>query len=270
MRPTLDTDFFSLSLPRAFGHRGSAGTHPENTLVSFQAAADAGVRYLELDVHMTRDGEVVVSHDGNLERACGRPRLIMEMDYVEVRSADAGYTFSPDGQSFPFRGKGIRIPRLAEILASFRDVRFIVEVKQEEPSLVEPMLRVIDSAGMGRMVLIASEHQRPLEEVRALAPAMPTNFAYHEVAGFLTAMATTDRHYQPAGDALQIPPEYYSWKLATAETVEMAHRLGIEAHIWTINDEPDMSALLDIGIDGIISDFPSRLLKVIASRTWQP
>ncbi len=268
MRSTLSTDFFNPPMPRAFGHRGSAGTHPENTLPSFQAAVDLGVCYLELDVHMTRDCEIVVSHDDNLERTCGCPGVIRELDYVELREADAGLCFAPD-RGFPFRGRGVRIPRLADILASFPAIRFIIEVKQEQPSLVERMLRVIDSAGMAGRVLVASEHQKPLDEVRQIAPSIPTNLAYHEIAAFLTAMATADSKYRPPGDALQIPPEYYSWKFATPETIAMAHRHGIEVHIWTVNEEPEMRALLEIGVDGIISDYPQRLLRVIAERTWK-
>lgn len=265
MRSTLQTDFFKPPMPRAFGHRGSAGTHPENTLLSFQAAVDAGACYLELDVHMTRDGEVVVSHDDNLERTSGRPGLIREMDYVQVREADAGFCFAAE-RGFPFRGRGIKIPRLADVLATFHAFRFIIEVKQEQPSLVQPMLHVIDSAGMAGRVLIASERQKPLDEVRRSTPGIPTNFSYEEGAGFLNAMANPGAPYQPPGDALQIPTTYHDWKLATPETVAAAHRLGIEVHIWTVNEEPEMRALLDMGVDGIISDYPQRLLRVIAER----
>ncbi len=267
MRPSLSTDFFNPPMPRAFGHRGSAGTHPENTLPSFQAAVDAGICYLELDVHMTRDGEIVVAHDDDLERTCGHQGVIREMDYVEVREADAGFCFGPE-RGFPFRGRGVRIPRLADVLAAFPALRFIVEIKQEQPSLVERLLRVVDSAGMTGRVLIASEHQKPLDEVRKLVPSIPTNLAYYEVAAFLSAMATADSIYHPPGDALQIPPTYHDWTLASPETVAMAHRHGIEVHVWTVNEEPQMRSLLEIGVDGIISDYPDRLRRVIAQRTW--
>src|SRR5580658_5704005 len=102
MRSNLDSDFFTPARPRIFGHRGSAGTHPENTVPSFQAAIDLGARYLETDVHMTRDGEIVVSHDPDLARSSGVPIVIKDADYADVARADAGYTFSPDGKEFPF------------------------------------------------------------------------------------------------------------------------------------------------------------------------
>ncbi|HEY6394427.1 MAG TPA: glycerophosphodiester phosphodiesterase [Candidatus Binataceae bacterium] len=266
MRPEIDTDFFSLPLPRAFAHRGSAGTHPENTIVSFKAAADAGIQYFELDVHMTRDGEVVVSHDEGLMRLCGRSGLIRELTLEEVQAADAAYSFSLDGIGTPFRGKGIRMPRLADVFESFPQIRVIIEIKQTAPSLVAPLVKLIDRHGMRRRVMIASEHQMPLAETRALAPDIPTNFAYPEVSDFLQAMAAKDASYRPPGDALQIPTEYESWKLINRDSIAFAHHAGLELHAWTINDEREMNELLDMGVDGIISDFPARLLRVIASR----
>jgi glycerophosphoryl diester phosphodiesterase len=263
MRPTIDSDFFSLPPLRAFGHRGSGGTHPENTLPSFQAAVDAGASYLETDVHMTRDGEIVISHDDNLERTCAMPGRIREMTYAEIATADAAFSYSPDGAGFPFRGKGIRVPRLGEVLSTFRKHRFNIDIKPDQAGIVGPALKVIEAAGMRRMVLLASEHQERLNEIRALAPAIPTSFGYHEVAGFLAEMASGSGDYTAPGEALQIPPEYYSWKLATPQTVEVARRFGVEVHVWTINDEAEMRSMVEVGVQGIMSDFPARLLSVI-------
>ena len=262
----IDSDFFKLPLPRAIGHRGSAGTHPENTLESFRAAATAGAPYIEFDIHMTRDGEVVVAHDDHLERMCGIQRTIPEMSHAEVAAADAGRMFTIDSASFPFRDKGIGIPRLSDVLAAFPKLRMIIEIKQITPSLVAPMLEVIDRAGMRRNVLVASEHQEPLDEVRKLAPEIPTNFSYLESGLFFQAMAARDANYRPPGAALQIPPNYESWQLVTSDSVEFAHRSGIEVHVWTVNEESEMTKLLDMGVDGIISDYPGRLLALIHKR----
>ncbi len=265
MREHPSTDFFKPGLPRAFGHRGSAGTHPENTLESFAAAAAIGIEYLELDVHMTRDGEIVVSHDDHLERTCGRAGLIREMTYAELAAADAGRMFTLDGVTFPFRHKGIRVPRLAEVLAAFPKLRIEIEVKQIAPSVVAPMLAVIDRAGMRRNVFVASEHQPPLDEIRKLAPEIPTNFSYLETGGFFQAMVSRDV-YRPPGDALQVPREYESWQIVTPDSVEFAHRAGLEVHVWTVNEEAEMNELLDMGVDGLLSDYPRRLLDVIRRR----
>ncbi|HZC46800.1 MAG TPA: glycerophosphodiester phosphodiesterase, partial [Candidatus Acidoferrum sp.] len=252
MREHLDTDFFTPAIPRVVGHRGSAGTHPENTLESFRAAVALGVQYLEFDIHMTRDGEIVVAHDDHLARMCGIDRSIPQLTYAELAGSDAGRMFTLDGSTFPFRAKGLRVPRLAEVLAAFPELRMIVEIKQIAPSLVAPMLQAIDRAGMRRNVLVASEHQEPLDEVRKLAPEIPTNFSYFESGLFIQAMGTRDSHYRPPGDAVQIPRSYESWQLVTQESVAFAHRLGLEMHIWTVNEESEMYELLDLGVDGLI------------------
>jgi glycerophosphoryl diester phosphodiesterase len=267
MHEHLNTDFFTPALPRVFGHRGAAGTHPENTLESFRAAVASGVRYLEFDIHMTRDGEVVVAHDAHLKRACGLDRTIPEMTYAELATADAGRMFTLDGATFPFRDKGIRVPRLTEVLAAFPKLRMIVEVKQIAPSVVAPMLDVIDRARMRRSVLVASEHQEPLDEIRKLAPEIPTNFSYLESGLFIQAMGTRDTNYRPPGNAVQIPHRHESWELVTKESVDVAHRIGIEMHVWTVNEAAEMSELLDMGVDGLISDYPDRALEVVRRRT---
>lgn len=261
-----DSDFFELPRPRAIGHRGSAGTHPENTLESFRAAVDAGAQYLEFDVHMTRDGDIVVSHDDHLQRTCGRDGVIREMTSHDLTSADAGRMFTIDGSSYPFRDKGVKVPRLADVLSEFPNLRILIEVKQIAPSLVAEMLNLIDGAGMRRNVLIASEHQEPLDEVRKLAVGIPTNFSYLESGGFFQAMVANDGKYRPPGAALQIPPSYESWQLVTPDSVAFAHRIGIEVHVWTVNEESQMTELLDMGVDGLISDFPRRAIDVIRSR----
>jgi glycerophosphoryl diester phosphodiesterase len=267
LRELPNSRFFKLPLPRAFGHRGSAGTHPENTLESFRAAAALGIEYLEFDLHMTRDGEIVVSHDDHLTRLCGREGVIRELTWSELLSADAGRMFTTDGgATFPFRDRGIKIPRLADVFAEFPAMRFLIEIKQTLPSLVAPMLTLVDRANLRSNVLIASEHQAPLDEVRLQAPDLPSNFSYFESGGFFQAMAARDQKYSPPGDALQIPANYESWNLVTADSVNFAHQLGIEVHVWTVNEVAEMNRLLDLGVDGLISDYPGRLLDVIRTR----
>ncbi|MGH7780099.1 MAG: glycerophosphodiester phosphodiesterase [Candidatus Binataceae bacterium] len=268
MRSSLDSEFFSLPPPRIFAHRGNSGEFPENTMASFEAAARLGTEYFEMDVHMTRDGEIVVSHDADLPRVSGRAGAIAEMTCAEVQSADAGYTFSTDGgTTHPFRGRGVRIPRLADVFGAFPNIRFNIDPKQTQPSVVPALLKVIDRAGMRRRVLIASDNQQPIDEIRALAPGVPTAFPYGEVAEFMQAMAAKKTGYTPRADALQIPPEYQGWNLATPEIIAFARGLGVEVQVWTVNDPAEMSALLDLGVAGIFTDFPARGLAVARSRT---
>ena len=232
-------------------------------MVAFQAAYEVGARYIELDVHTSRDGEVVVSHDPHLERTCNNPGIILEMAYADILKADAGYGFVDDEGKRPFAGKGITIPRLSEVLGEFPELRFIVEIKQSVPSLIEALLKVLERTGMRRRVIVASEHQAPLTEIRARAPSIPTSFCSTEVGFFVQALPVKMAGYAAPGEALQIPPEYESFKLVTPESVAAAHQLGIEMHIWTVNDASEMKELLATGVDGIITDFPARLLKLL-------
>lgn len=256
--------FFSLPRPRVMAHRGASGTHPENTLAAFDAACRAGIPYSELDVHMTRDGEVVVCHDDDLARTTDRAGLIGEMALSELRWADAGYRFSADGgATFPFRGRGLTIPTLAEVLGGCPSVRVVVEVKQRAPSLIGTMLGVIDTLGARERVLVASEHPEPLSEIRALAPGIPTNFSAPEVRAFFAALTHQDARYRPPAPALQIPPFHEATTLVTAQSVEFAHSMDVEVHVWTVNEASEMSRILGLGVDGIITDFPERCLALI-------
>jgi glycerophosphoryl diester phosphodiesterase len=267
MRPELKTDFFDGPWPRVMAHRGASGEYPENTLAAFTAARDLSAPYIELDVQMTRDGRVIVAHDEDLRRVGGQARPIREMTLAELSAIDAGYNFAPPGvDGFPFRGRGIRVPELAEVFAACPAQLFIVEIKQTSPSMVRALLDVIDRAAMSRQVLIASEHQAPIDEVRAAARAMPTNFPTPEVAAFMMSLAPGAPPFTPRGDALQVPPVHEGWKIVTLESVAAAHRIGVEVHVWTVNEEAEMRAMLAAGADGIISDYPDRVMALLDSR----
>ncbi len=251
----MKSEFFAGPHPRIIAHRGASAAFPENTMPAFAAAADLGVAYIELDVHMTRDGRIVVAHDDDLERMAGRPGRIVELAFDELRNYDAGYNFVAPGRAeFPFRGAGVKVPELAEVFDRCARQRFIIEIKQSSPSLTERLLAAIEWAGMIERVLIASEHQEPIDEIRAAAPFIPTNLPSLETGEFFRSLPSGAGPYLPRGAALQIPPEYHGWKLATAESVAAAHRAGLEVHVWTVNDAAEMRALLQIGVDGIITD----------------
>lgn len=267
MRAQIITEFFDPPRPRVMAHRGASGDYPENTLAAFVAARDAGAPYIELDIHMTLDGRVVVAHDDDLKRAGNSDGVISEMALAELSRVDAAHNFTPATSAageFPFRGRGIRVPELEEVFAACPQQRFVVEIKQHRPSLIAELIGVIDRAGMRRRVLVACEHQPPIDEFRAAAPDIPTNFPTGEVAAFLMSLPPGAPPFTPRGEALQIPPEHQGWKMATPETVAAAHRMGVEMHIWTVNEAAAMRSLLAMGVDGIITDFPARLIRLLA------
>jgi glycerophosphoryl diester phosphodiesterase len=262
------TSFFTGLKPRLFAHRGASGEAPENTMVAFRRALDVGVSYAELDVHATRDGQVVVIHDETLERTTNGKGKVQEHSLTELQQLDAGYWFSADdGHQFPFRAAGVRIPTLAEVLRRSPALRFTVEIKQVEPPIEELVIAVVRDCGRAEDVILASEHDRVITQVRELAPEIATSFAVGEVVDFIQRVSTSQlAEYHPAGLALQIPPEFHDVPMVTAETVTIAHTLGLEVHVWTINEPQEMERLLDLGVDGIMSDFPGRLREVAQRR----
>lgn len=266
MRPRRETDFFDLPRPRIIAHRGASGDYPENTLPAFQAAVRLGVRYLELDVHLSRDGEVVVCHDHTLARTAGNDGVIREMTLAEIRRFDAACNFSPDdGATFPFRGRGIQVPTLAEVLTAFSHQHFIIELKQATRDLAAATLEVVRRFRISRRVLIASEHQEPIDHTRAIAPGVPTNMPAQEVGLFMMSLSPHAEPYAPAGDALQVPPEYHSWKLVTPESIGAAHRAGAEVHVWTVDQPSEMRSMLALGVDGILTNHPSRMIRTLGN-----
>ena len=262
------TTFFDGPKPRLFAHRGASGEAPENTLAAFQRAVDAGVEYIELDVHASEDGQIMVIHDATIERTTNGLGAVNNYSLAALQQLDAGYRFSPDGgQSLPFRASDVIIPSLQEVLGSFPQVKFTVEIKQSDPPVEEQVIAVINDCGKAADVIIASEHDAVLARARTLAPDIPTNFGYNEVADFIQRVATNQLEgYQPPGQALQIPPTYQNIPLVTEQTLAAAHQIGVEIHVWTINEPPEMSRLLDLGVDGVMSDFPARLLEVTQGR----
>jgi glycerophosphoryl diester phosphodiesterase len=253
--------------PRLFGHRGASAHYPENTLPAFQAAIEAGVPYLELDVWATRDGIVVAHHDETLLRLCGDPRRISDVTLAELKALDAGCGFSPDGLNRPCLGQGITVPTLAEVFAACPAAFFNIEIKQEAPAIEEQVLAVIEAAGMADRVLLAAEQDAIMQRLRSLCGPIPTSFSFDELAAFFAWLqGGCQGDYRPPGAALQIPETWGGRTLVTPETVRAAHALGLEVHVWTVNEPQDMERLLGFGVDGLMSDYPERLVAVAGKR----
>ncbi len=254
---------FPGSAPRLFGHRGASGSAPENTLVSFEKASDAGVDVLELDVHATADGEIVVLHDPTLDRTTDAAGPVRALAMRELERIDAGYRFTPDGgRSFPYRGRGVRIPRLAEVIAAFPTMPLNIEIKQAEPPIIDAVVALVRRAPA--TVLLAAEGDAIMRAIRAAAPDVPTSLSAGEVAAFVFALRDGEAPRLPDGAvALQIPPSFQDIPLVTTESVAAAHALGAEMHVWTINDPGEATRLLALGCDGIMTDFPDRLRELV-------
>jgi glycerophosphoryl diester phosphodiesterase len=218
-------------------------------------------------VHATSDGHVVVLHDPVLDRTTDGAGPVRERTLAEVKELDAGYRFTaPDG-GHPWRGRGIRVPTLDELLAAHPGVPLNIEVKQDEPAIEEAVLAVLDRHRARDTTLLATEHAPIMARIRAAAPDVLTSCSAAEAADFVFRL----RDGRLAGwttpaVALQVPPTYGEIDIVTAESVAAAHSLGLEVHVWTINDAAVAESLLALGVDAIMTDVPAVVMDVLRRR----
>jgi glycerophosphoryl diester phosphodiesterase len=252
------------------GHRGCAGEAPENTLPSFRRALEQGATVLESDVHLTRDGVPVLIHDERVDRVSEGSGRVADYDLAGLQALDAGFRFTPDaGRTHPFRGRGLRIPSLEEAFAALPGARFNLELKEDLPGLVERTLELVGRTRREGLTLLTAAEDALMARLRAALRAAETPVAVGASAGDVVAFVRAAREEAapaPGPMALQIPREFGGQPLVTRELVAHAHRHGVEVHVWTINDPHEMRELFELGVDGIVSDFPGRLAQVV--RAW--
>jgi glycerophosphoryl diester phosphodiesterase len=254
--------FFDLPTPHLFAHQGSSGEAPSNTIPAFRRAVELGIQYLETDCHATSDGEIVLCHDETVDRTTDSSGAIADFRFAELEKLDAGHKFTVDGQSFPFRGRGVRIPRLADVLAEFPQTRINLEIKQGDQGVVEEVIRIVRQADAELRVLLAAAEDDVMETLRKLDPPTAIGSSLGDLVSFYQAVQEERwQSYQPRGQALQIPPDFAGNSLITPEILTAAHELGLFVHVWTINDPAQMRQLLEAGVDGVMSDFPDLLLE---------
>jgi len=258
--------FLEGARPLAFAHRGGGKLWPENTMVAFQGAVQLGCRYLETDLRTTRDGVLVTIHDETLDRISDGSGPVHALTLTELKRLDAGYRFSPDGgQTFPFRGKEVTVPTLAEVVQAFPDICLNLEIKQKEPSLVEALVTFIEEQDAHDRILVGSFHDRMLKEFRRRTGGrVATSAARWEARLFwLASRLGLTRFLRLPYDALQVPPRQGPLPVVDRRFVQAAHRLGIQVHVWTVDESEEMRRLLNLGVDGLMSDRPDLLLDVL-------
>lgn len=251
-----------------YAHRGGAGLAPENTLAAFRHAVTLGADALELDVNITRDHEIVVIHDQTLVRTTGGRGYVRESTLADLRRLDAGAWFNP-------RFAGERIPTLQEVLDLVRAgpprVRLLVETKYPSPGQTaappadfeERVLRLVREAGLLDRTIIQSFYYPSIQRVKALDASVRT-------AALRPATSPTS---DPVGVVREARADIWAphSSLVARDTVEALHRAGIPVVPWTVNAPAEMERLLDAGIgtlggDGIITDYPDRLLEILRAR----
>lgn len=237
--------------PKIIAHRGFSGAAPENTLSAFQKALDIGADYFELDVHISADDSLIVIHDKSIDRTStgGQKGLVAEMNYSELKLAGAAYP-EKFGQQF----KSEPMPTLFESLAfaKGKPIKVCVEIKVQD--VESQVMDVINKLNMGEQVIIFSFHRDVLEEIRRLDPDIPMLFL-RNYADESTLKEANEIGANAVGAG-------YDTRI-TPELIQKAHESGLELWKWTVNGKAQMKDLFDVGIDGIITNYPDSAMMIM-------
>jgi glycerophosphoryl diester phosphodiesterase len=255
--------------PVNVAHRGASTLAPENTIEAFRLAVEAGAGGLELDVHMTRDGHIVVIHDATVDRTTNGSGAVSEMTLDELRRFDAGHNFSPDGGSTrPYRGRGVWVPTLGEVLEEFPGIAVNIEIKAGTPGIEETVLGILrDANALGRALVVSTPHAIVKRFRKISSGHISTGASRWEIGVFyILSRLRLERLVRPAYDALQVPLLHRGILVVTPRFIRAAQARGVRVDVWTINQAEEMRRLLDLGVDVIMTDRPGTLAEVLINR----
>ncbi len=266
-----------------FAHQGGAWEAPSSTLLAMRQAVAGGAHALELDVHATADRELVVCHDPTVERTTNGSGPIASMRLEELQTLDNAFWWVPgtdvapgrDAADYPLRGRApldasLRIATLREVLEEFPDIFLNLDIKQTAPA-VEPyedlLADLLHQYGRGDDVIVASFHDSATRRFRRLRPRHRSGLRDHRPSPCSSAPWRSGSD-PPVVDnvAFQVPTEFLGMTIVDEAFVAAAHRSGAAVHVWTIDDEVEMQRLLDLGVDGIVTNRPVALAAVLSER----
>ncbi len=272
----------------AYAHQGGAWESPSSTLFAIRRALAAGATAIELDVHATADGELVVCHDATVDRTTNASGLIAELTLAELRSLDNAYWFIPGADvtpgrpegDYPWRGRApddpaFRIATLREVLEEFPGVILNLDIKQTAPSVAPyeaTLAELLAEYGRTDDVIVASFLDLATEVFAGLAPDIATSAGLLATAEFWRAIHEDREPPAHRAVAFQVPERQGDLVVVDELFVTAAHERGVAVHVWTVNDTASMERLVDLGVDGIISDVPTSLVGVLQRRgvAWHP
>ena len=242
---------------RLYAHRGASAERPENTMPAFERAIEIGVDALEMDVHLTRDDQLIVAHDDTAARTCGVQWAWRELSAADAQRLDAGWGFVADDGTRPFAGKGIAAPRFADVLDAFPKMRINVDLKGDRA--VDVMLALLRDKRAEDRVTLASFQLRTLAQIRRRGFGGETALSQPEVASLIAVPAMLWRQLPFTGSAAQIPTHAGRLRLDRAAFIAKCHSIGLRVDFWTIDDPAEAARLLELGADGIMTNDPAKI-----------
>jgi glycerophosphoryl diester phosphodiesterase len=263
---------FSSRRPLAIAHQGGGGLWPENTLLAFERSVELGVDALEMDLRGTADGHIVVHHDPSVDRTTDGTGLVASLTLEKLRALDAGYQFTEDGgASHPYRGRGLAIPTILEVMELFPESRLNVEMKEFSPALAGTLCSLLRENGFAPRVLVASIEHEPMAAFRRACPEVATSATMREGLLFyqLHRLRLGSLYRSPA-TAFQFPERFGDIHVIRPEILAAARSYNVQVHVWTVNEPQDMERMLALGVDGILTDYPDRLLRLMGRLARTP
>jgi len=256
------------SRPLVIAHQGGDGIWPGDTMYAFEKSVELGADVLEMDAHITRDSQIVLMHDEQVDRTTNGTGLIEELTLPELKQLDAAYEWSNDnGQTFPYRGQGIQVPALEELFETFPDMRYVIEIKLTENPIDKPLCELIRRYKMQDKVMVASFHDAAMNNFRQTCAEVATSASRTEVRNFvLLGKAFLSGFIVPQYQSIQPPydpKESLNIPIMTPRFIREAHAKNIKVEPWTVNDPALMKQYVEWGVDGIITDRPDLMIEVL-------
>lgn len=249
--------------PVAIAHRGSRVLWPENTDTSFQGAYELGYRHFETDLHLTADRVLVCFHDPTVDRTTNATGPVETMTLEQLQLLDAGYRHGT-AEGFPYRELGARVPTLEWLLTTFPDTSVVLDLKSD--GLAEPLAEIIDELGVHDHLIVGSFSDARLAKFRAITNGRVPISAGPTLARLWVLASRVGRRAGGHAQALQLPTHMRGMRVVDERLVASAHAAGLQVHVWTVNDPREMTRLLDIGVDGLVTDRPDLLKDLLIER----
>lgn len=223
-----------------------------------------GVDALEMDLNLTADGHLVLIHDEHLERTTDGHGPVIDQSLADLRKLNAAYHWSRDGHHFPYRDDPQQLVTIDEVFAAFPHMPMIIELKNNDPRAAQALAVAIDRAQCAEWVVVSSFHRHVIQEFRKLSPHVATGATLPEALLFYLAQTLyLERLLRPAYSTMQLPMRYYGLPVFTRRFVKAARRLGLHLSVWTVDDRENMKHYLELGLDGIVTNRPDRLLSLL-------
>ena len=245
-------------------HRGGGGVRPENTVAAFDHAVGLGCWFLELDVRATSDGIPVVIHDAQVDRVSDGQGPVSKYAASELADLDAGYNWSEDGRSFPFRSQGIRIPTLREVFDRYPRAWISIDIKAADPRLTAAVAELVTSFERADRTVVGSFSCRTARGFRRLEPNAHASACPMEVRRTVAAAVSGLQPLVPRHpDFFMVPEQWGRVHIVTPRILALAARGAKRVYVWTVNDAETAVRLSDAGVDGLVTDFPGRIAAAL-------